>query len=557
MEELKDLLRRSNSKAVQAATKEASLASPAPIQSSGVIAAKVQQQERNNPPEEQTVCGTGDDQEGVIVGGKWRVERTIGRGSYGRVYLGRSIPGSQPSSSSTASSSAGSVVNEQSNQSTVTVVALKFISRASLKKASHWTRLRREMALLRAMRHAHVIRLYEHFDTPSHIILVMEHADGGDLYDLISNSGRVASNNAMPAGDSQHSATSADPPRLSEQLARHLFKQIVSALEYCHHYNIVHRDIKPENVMISTSYTSAGGISAKLIDFGFANVFGRSSAGSQAYYPCNPTPLSGQSPAAGIPIDCEPLKTNCGSPLYACPEIIRNEPYYGPEVDVWSLGVTLYAMLTGLLPFEDPTLKGLYSKICAGRFSIPGHVSAQARSLLQRMLVVNPRERVSLAQLKASSWFGGAELVVWPDVYLYGPDSLSPEILDEMAAEYGFAPGFATITTILSKANSAERGIYQLLLAAMREKKKTGSGSIGSVNATSSISPMPPMQLKRVEEGMVSPPLTPLKQGAGNSPGSLVEKKLSNSTNSPNNSGNNSGFTRMALSFKRWVTQHY
>lgn len=497
-----------------------------------------------------------EDLSGKTFLGRWRLERTIGKGSYGRVYLGRCILGSttsisnnqSSSSSSSASSScmSGSFLNNNGNNSNVAnsqaascpgeLAALKFIPKTNLRKATHWARLQREIALLKAMQHPHIIRLYEHLETQDHIILVMEYADGGDLYDLISHSGVIPANNQNNASSSPHHQAML-PPRLEEALARHLFRQIVSALDYCHHYNIVHRDIKPENVMLCTESNGKATnspvlLSARLIDFGFANIYD--------------------------PQAC--LRTNCGSPLYACPQIIQNEPYTGPEVDVWSLGVTLYAMLTGQLPFEDPSLKGLYAKICAGKFGIPGHVSGEARSLLCKMLVVEPAQRITLSQIKMHAWYGSPEVTLYRDVYLYGRDSLDDTVLDDLLATYyGSASQedrVRTIESILREAGSAPRGLYQLLLSKKHSLTLNSQGTVANhnhqiiINAGTNVggnSGLTGSELRRVEEGLMSPPLTPLKQLLASSKG--TSKKDPNATKT----SISSGLSRMAQNLKRWV----
>ena len=143
---------------------------------------------------------------GKTINGRWLIEKTIGKGSYGRVKRARDL------------------------HNDYRPVALKFISKASIRKPQHTVRIQREIALMRAMQHEHIVRLYERIDTETDIILVMEYVDGGDLYERIS---------------------SAPNYRLSEREARPLFRQIVSALDYCHRHCIIHRDIKPENVMLA------------------------------------------------------------------------------------------------------------------------------------------------------------------------------------------------------------------------------------------------------------------------------------------------------------------
>lgn len=366
---------------------------------------------------------------GRTILGRWIIERTIGKGSYGRVKVARDL--------------------QMEGQR----VALKFISRANIRKPQHTVRIQREIALMRAMNHEHIARLYERIDTETDIILVMEYVSGGDLYDRIS---------AAPSY------------RLSEKEARPLFRQVVSALDYCHHHRIIHRDIKPENVMLAgpkERSTPVDRLSVKLIDFGFANLYD--------------------------PQGC--LQTNCGSPLYAAPEIIQGVQYVGPEVDIWSLGVTLYAMLTGMLPFEDEQLKGLYAKICAGKFTFPSHVSSQARDLISMMLRTDVGQRAGMQAVRMHRWTC-AEVDEPPMNFFPSQYSLlhvDTAIVEQLVSEYGFSDRETTVRNIKERFDSPAHAIYMLLL--QRQAPRT------SISAASMGRPM------SVDGGLMSPPLSPVK----------------------------------------------
>ncbi|MBA0831568.1 hypothetical protein Goarm_016027 [Gossypium armourianum] len=156
--------------------------------------------------------------------------------------------------------------------------------------------------------HPHIIRLYEVIETTTKIFIVTEYAESGDLFDYI-----------------------VQKRRLKEDEARKLFQQIISGVEYCHRCMVVHRDLKPENLLLDSNFN------VKIADFGFSNIMR----------------------------DGHFLKTSCGSPNYAAPEIVSGKLYAGPEVDAWSCGVILYALLSGTLPFEDESFHNLYKKIKA------------------------------------------------------------------------------------------------------------------------------------------------------------------------------------------------
>ncbi|RKP24836.1 kinase-like domain-containing protein [Syncephalis pseudoplumigaleata] len=226
-------------------------------------------------------------------------------------------------------------------------VAIKLVSRRRVKDQDLGERVRREIRHLQRLQHPHIIKLYEVITTPTDIIMVMEYA-GGELFDYISSRSR-----------------------LNEAEARRFFQQIISALGYCHKEKIVHRDLKPENLLLDDRDN------IKIADFGLSNML----------------------------TDGEFLKTSCGSPNYAAPEVITGKLYAGPEVDVWSCGVILYVMLCGRLPFDHDHIPTLFRKITEGRYSIPSFVSSSAQDLLKRMLVVDPLQRITIHEIWQHEWF--------------------------------------------------------------------------------------------------------------------------------------------------------
>ncbi|KAJ4373102.1 Protein kinase [Neocucurbitaria cava] len=226
-------------------------------------------------------------------------------------------------------------------------VALKIINRKRLVTRDMAGRIEREIQYLQLLRHPHIIKLYTVITTPAEIIMVLEYA-GGELFDYIVNNGR-----------------------LQEDKARKFFQQIVCAVEYCHRHKIVHRDLKPENLLLDDHYN------VKIADFGLSNIM----------------------------TDGNFLKTSCGSPNYAAPEVISGKLYAGPEVDVWSCGVILYVLLVGRLPFDDEYIPTLFKKIAAGNYSIPSYLSPGAVSLIKKMLMVNPVHRITIPELRQDPWF--------------------------------------------------------------------------------------------------------------------------------------------------------
>ncbi|EIW87421.1 snf 1 [Coniophora puteana RWD-64-598 SS2] len=220
-------------------------------------------------------------------------------------------------------------------------VAMKYISKRVIALTRTKTRVQREVDYMRTLRHAHIIKLYEVISTPTDIIIVLEYA-GGELFNYIVANGR------MP-----------------EPRARRFFQQIISGIEFSHSLKIVHRDLKPENVLLDDD------LNVKIADFGLSNEIK----------------------------DGDFLKTSCGSPNYAAPEVIRGGLYTGPEIDVWSCGVILYVMLCGRLPFEDEDVQTLFTKISQGSYHMPSYISPDAKGLINHMLAVDPVKRITVPEI--------------------------------------------------------------------------------------------------------------------------------------------------------------
>ncbi|KAI3963954.1 hypothetical protein MKW92_016870 [Papaver armeniacum] len=225
-------------------------------------------------------------------------------------------------------------------------VAIKILNRERIKNSNMEDK--DKIKILTLLRHPHIIRIYEVIETPSDICVVMERGKSGELFDHIIQKGRS-----------------------QEDEARKFFQQIISGVEYCHKNMVVHRDLKPENVLLDSKYN------VKIADFGLSNIMR----------------------------DGHLLKTSCGSPNYAAPEVISGKPYAGPEVDIWSCGVTLYALLCESLPFDDTNIPNLFKKIQGGIYTLPSHLSDGARDLILRMLVVDPMKRITIPEIRQHPWF--------------------------------------------------------------------------------------------------------------------------------------------------------
>uniref|UniRef100_A0A8C1U9N7 non-specific serine/threonine protein kinase n=1 Tax=Cyprinus carpio TaxID=7962 RepID=A0A8C1U9N7_CYPCA len=190
-------------------------------------------------------------------------------------------------------------------------------------------------------------KLFEVIETEKTLYLVMEYASGGEVFDYLVSHGRM-----------------------KEKDARAKFRQIVSAVHYCHQKNIVHRDLKAENLLLDADSN------IKIADFGFSNEF---TLGSK-------------------------LDTFCGSPPYAAPELFQGKKYDGPEVDIWSLGVILYTLVSGSLPFDGQNLKELRERVLRGKYRVPFYMSTDCESILRRFLVLNPTKRCTLEQIMKDKW---------------------------------------------------------------------------------------------------------------------------------------------------------
>ncbi|PIC13943.1 hypothetical protein B9Z55_027514 [Caenorhabditis nigoni] len=227
-------------------------------------------------------------------------------------------------------------------------VAIKILNRGKMKGLGTVNKTRNEIENLQQLSHPHITRLFRVISTPSDIFLIMELVSGGELFSYITKKGT-----------------------LSIKESRRYFQQIISGVSYCHKHMIVHRDLKPENLLLDSNKN------IKIADFGLSNYM----------------------------TDGDLLSTSCGSPNYAAPELISNNLYVGPEVDLWSCGVILYAMLCGTLPFDDQHVPTLFSKIKSGRYMVPYSMDKQAADLIASMLQVDPVKRADVKKIVNHSWF--------------------------------------------------------------------------------------------------------------------------------------------------------
>ncbi|RWS26376.1 maternal embryonic leucine zipper kinase-like protein 1, partial [Leptotrombidium deliense] len=260
-------------------------------------------------------------------------------------------------------------------------------------------RVKTEIQALRTLQHKNIAKLLQVIENDTKIYLILEYCSGGELFDYI-----VAKS------------------RLSEKESRQIMHSLLECLAYLHSHGFAHRDLKPENVLFDRNHN------IKLIDFGLA---AQSKESTKSLFH---------------------LKTCCGSPAYAAPELIAGEEYSGPAVDVWSAGVMLYALLVGQLPFDDENLTVLYKKIQSGQYKTPFWLSEQSKSVIASMLTTNPRKRITVKELLQHPWITGSsgekqlvavqkmlidESLLW-EVHKYFPLVALPELRKNIATKFGY-----------------------------------------------------------------------------------------------------------------------
>ncbi|KAJ3200222.1 hypothetical protein HDU67_002232, partial [Dinochytrium kinnereticum] len=259
--------------------------------------------------------------EGILS--DYRLDRTIGEGCFSKVKLAMHIPTQQK-------------------------VAMKCIDKSAVEKAvGSAERILREILVLTHLYHENITRLLEVVETANYIYLALEYESGGELFDYILAHDKVP-----------------------EDMARKFFRQMISAIQYCHANGIAHRDLKPENILLDANSN------VKLIDFGFSNVM-RNDKG---------------------------LETFCGSAAYAAPEMISRKQYKGNEADIWSLGVILFVMLCGHLPFDDRSNAKMFTAIVMGRYTFPENFPEGAKDLVSKILKTKPAERATLEIIRDHPW---------------------------------------------------------------------------------------------------------------------------------------------------------
>lgn len=265
------------------------------------------------------------EKKGNILMRKYEMGKVLGQGTFAKVHHAREL---------------------KSGQS----VAIKMIDKEKIMKVGLIEQIKREIAVMRLVKHPNVVQLYEVLASKSKIYFVMEYVRGGELFNKVAKG------------------------RLKEDAGRRYFQQLVAAVDFCHSRDVYHRDLKPENLLLDEHG------SLKVTDFGLSA-------------------LIDSKRHDGL------LHTTCGTPAYVAPEVLNKRGYDGVKADIWSCGVILFVLLAGYLPFHDSNLMEMYKKISRGDFRCPHWFPPEVRKLLSRILDPHPSSRITISKIMDNSWF--------------------------------------------------------------------------------------------------------------------------------------------------------
>ncbi|KAL5207198.1 hypothetical protein ABZP36_031633 [Zizania latifolia] len=265
------------------------------------------------------------DERRTILLGRYEIGRQLGQGNFAKVYYARNLASGQ-------------------------AVAIKMIDKEKITRVGIIVQIKREISIMRLVRHPNILQLFEVMASKSKIYFVLEYAKGGELFNKISKG------------------------KFSEDVARLYFHQLISGVDYCHSRGVYHRDLKPENLLLDENE------SLKVSDFGLSA-------------------LSESKRHDGL------LHTTCGTPAYVAPEILSRKGYDGVKADIWSCGVILFVLVAGYLPFHDTNLIEMYRKISKAEYKCPRFFSVELKDLLYKILDPDPSNRISISKIKRSAWY--------------------------------------------------------------------------------------------------------------------------------------------------------
>lgn len=273
----------------------------------------------------------------------------------------------------------------------------------------------REIVVMKLIDHPNIMRLYDVWETSTKLYLVLEYVQGGELFDYLCQKGKLPVPEALG-----------------------YFQQIIGAMDYCHHFNIAHRDLKPENILLDKD------LNIKIADFGMA-------AWQQD----------------GM------LRTSCGSPHYAAPEIVHGGAYNGCAADIWSCGVILYALLVGKLPFDHEDCGSLLAKVAEGKYIMPPDVDPLAQNLIRRMLTTEVDRRITMPDIVTHPFFKmhppkihtqplpSLDRIAYPIKII---SSIDPDIFSNLRTLWHGTPDADIIEGLTNNEPNWQKGIYRLLI---------------------------------------------------------------------------------------------
>jgi 5'-AMP-activated protein kinase catalytic alpha subunit len=304
-------------------------------------------------------------------------------------------------------------------------VAIKILEKTRITKLEDKERIYREISIMKKLHHFNIAKLYQVVENKLDIYLIQEHIPGKEFMEYLTKKGK-----------------------LGETEACKFYHQIISGLEYIHQCGIAHRDFKPENILITNDNTIL-----KIIDFGLSNTYK----------------------------DKELLKTACGSPCYAPPEMIKEEKYNGALTDIWSSGIILYLMLCGKLPFYHEENDIMYEKILSGKFELPDHLSDKAKDILTKILEVDPKKRFNFEQIKEHPWFN----IIDKNYLMYKGVNVDEDIMpiDEEIINDMEKMGFNKMEmrySLIKNFHNKVTTVYDLLL---KKKIERGKKSVADKNS--------------------------------------------------------------------------
>ncbi|KAF9052351.1 Pkinase-domain-containing protein, partial [Hymenopellis radicata] len=340
--------------------------------------------------------------------GYWKVGRTIGKGSSGRVKIARHAK--------TGQMAAVKIVPKAFLYS-----RMDSLNNAADEAERFELALQREIVIMKLIDHPNIMKLYDVWDTTHHLYLILEHVQGGELFEYLCEQGRLSSHEAL-----------------------RYFHQIIAAVDYLHRFNIVHRDLKPENILLDAQRN------VKLADFGMA---------------------AWQSDSL--------LQTSCGSPHYAAPEIVNGLDYDGAISDIWSCGIILHAMLAGCLPFDDEDCLELLEKVRLAEFEMPEVIEPLAQDLISKMLTKDVSKRITMSGIRSHPFFTSESFDFDhpPTLSLYdlalpivSPDEIDLELLRHMHTLWPKSTDEELISHLISEERNCHKGIYQLLAEYRRKE---------------------------------------------------------------------------------------